>query len=178
VRNRGAIPTRSAAALPLSVPSYCGYQKLRKRTGKGPCLARMPTRPHHRHRVSAPMIPVLQAIFSQEHRTKETRRTPSLNLLHSEDSRNSSVIARRTTLLGRWKMPGRLTRTQRRKYRLKQAPHVGCFGVLSESAPEIGTRWRSGVNSNSGTAHQEGHRGQPAFSERIYDQGPAILLLN
>jgi hypothetical protein len=29
------------------------------------------------------------------------------------------------------------------------APHAGYFGVLRESAPEIGTRWRSGVDSNS-----------------------------
>ncbi len=27
-------------------------------------------------------------------------------------------------------------------------PHAGYFGVLSESVPEIGTRWRSGMNSN------------------------------
>jgi hypothetical protein len=27
-------------------------------------------------------------------------------------------------------------------------PHAGCFRTLSESTPEIGTRWRSEVNSN------------------------------
>ena len=37
---------------------------------------------------------------------RKLRRTPSADLLHSEDSRDSSVIARRTTLLDRWKKPG------------------------------------------------------------------------
>ena|ERR1017187_1664643 len=43
-------------------------------TRRGPCLTRAPTRSHHGHRVSAPMIPVMQASLPQEHLTKETLR--------------------------------------------------------------------------------------------------------
>ena len=32
---------------------------------------------------------------------------------------------------------------------ISELPHAGYFGVLSRSASEIGTRWRSGLDSNS-----------------------------
>jgi hypothetical protein len=43
----------------------------------------------------------------------------------------------------------RLLSSLRCRWRGHIAPYAGYFGVLRESAPAIGIRWRSAVNSNS-----------------------------
>jgi hypothetical protein len=84
----GVIPVRFRhSETPFGIGRHAAYLNLRMqdlrttepdqrsfipRTGREPCLARIPTRPHHGHKVSAPMMPALHASLPQEHFTKET----------------------------------------------------------------------------------------------------------
>ena len=52
-------------------------------------------------------------------------------------------------------------------------PNAGYFGVLCESAPEIGTRWRSGGDSNSGATEASTGGTRPEFSA-LFDPTKAI----
>jgi hypothetical protein len=48
------------------------YRSFIPTTGRGPCLTRVPTRSHQGQRVSAPIIPVLQASLPHEHLIEES----------------------------------------------------------------------------------------------------------